>query len=312
MSITPWITHDQMVIQMFGITDQCVHVRPDEVEMGRGLVNGTFRIEYKNATGTVAVEGKDFGLTNDLSKPVTNGMGVDDGLLEDKVAICRTPHYLTVCTDDVENAAQFTGGSCPSYCEYWPDFKSDDATIPVNKHHNATMSCDKHDVNTFDGSNLVDDPTTVVDVEGPRVKALVFEDKCDADSFVMVDGQIINIQGDLTGPLEVEVVDKGAAYPETTDVVFEFYLNPKGEDPWLVFPVTKADLTAIAAATEHADQWRFHVYSKHGIASVCYLGCESSAALRVCHTIEPELDGTNVNDVATDNDLFVGDASTFG
>jgi len=93
-----------MVIQMFGITDQCVHVRPDEVLMGRGLVNGTFRIEYKNATGTVAVEGKDFGLTNDLSVPVTNGNGVDDGLLEDKVAICRTPHYLAVCSDDIEES----------------------------------------------------------------------------------------------------------------------------------------------------------------------------------------------------------------
>lgn len=72
IQITPWITHDQMVIQMFGVTDQCVDVRPDEVLSGRGLVNGTFRIEYKNATGTVAVEGKDFGQTNGLSTPVVD------------------------------------------------------------------------------------------------------------------------------------------------------------------------------------------------------------------------------------------------
>ena len=302
-----------MVIQMFGVTDQCVHVRPDEVEMGRGLVNGTFRIEYKNATGTVAVEGKDFGLTNDLSVPVVSGMGVEGGLLEDKVAICRTPHYLTVCTDDSENSAQFTGGACASYCEYWPDFKSSDADARINAHHNVTMSCDKNDVNTFNGTNSVDDPLTVVTVEGPRVKALVFEDRCDADSFVMVDGQIINIQGDLTGPLEVEVVEMGAAY-EDDDVVFEFYLDPKGEDPWLVFPVLKSELAAITAEAEHDQQWRFFVYSKFGVASVCYKGCESSAVpfALTCHTIEPELDDSNVNDVATDNDVFVGDDAIFG
>jgi len=173
------------------------------------------------------------------------------------------------------------------------------------------MSCDKHDVNTFNGTNSVDDPMTVVDVEGPRVKALVFEDRCDADSFVMLDGQIINIQGDLTGPLEVEVVALGLAYGDT-DTIFEFYLDPKGADPWLVFPVTKAELAAISPPAEHADQWRFFVYSKHGVASVCYKGCESSADARVCHTIEPELDDSNVNDEATDNDLFAGDDAVFG
>ena len=64
VQITPWITHDQMVIQMFGLTDRCVAVRPDEVGMGRGLVNGTFRIEYKNASGVVSVEGVHFGKDN--------------------------------------------------------------------------------------------------------------------------------------------------------------------------------------------------------------------------------------------------------
>jgi hypothetical protein len=100
IQITPWITHDQMVIQMFGVTDQCVDVRPDEVLVGRGLVNGTFRIEYKNATGTVAVEGKDFGQTNGLSTAVIDANGVAGGLLEANVQICRTPHYLAVCEDD--------------------------------------------------------------------------------------------------------------------------------------------------------------------------------------------------------------------
>ena len=59
-SVTPWVSHDQMVIQMFGQTDQCVAVRVDASDSGRGLVDGTFRIEYKNATGVAAVTGQDF------------------------------------------------------------------------------------------------------------------------------------------------------------------------------------------------------------------------------------------------------------
>jgi len=30
------------------------------------------------------------------------------------------------------------------------------------------------------------------------------------------------------------------------------------------------------------DQWRFVVYSKHGVVDICHEGCESSAAARVC------------------------------
>lgn len=58
--VTPWVSHDQLVIQMFGCTETCVEVRPDMEDMSRGLVDGQFRIEYKNATGTVAVQGENF------------------------------------------------------------------------------------------------------------------------------------------------------------------------------------------------------------------------------------------------------------
>jgi len=76
---------------------------------------------------------------------------------------------------------------------------------------NYTVPCGKYDVNTFNGTNSNDNPDTAETLD-TRVNALVFEEKCDADSFVMLDGQIINIQGNLTGPLEVECVDKCAAY----------------------------------------------------------------------------------------------------
>lgn len=54
------------------------------------------------------------------------------------------------------------------------------------------MPCGKGDVVTFDGENSLDDPETTT-LEDPRVNALVFEDKCDADTFVLLDGQILNI-----------------------------------------------------------------------------------------------------------------------
>lgn len=280
-----------MVIQMFGITEQCVKVSPDEEKMGRGLVNGAFRIEYKNATGTVAIRSEDFGLENDLNgdTPV-----VDDGLLEKSVCISRTPHYLTVCLDD-ETTGKFTGGTCSSYCEYWPDFKSSDADAPLDKHGNYTVGCSKGQVNTFNGTNSADLPESVSVTEDQRVNAVVLDDKCDANTFLMLDGQIANIQGDLSAPLEVLVVDEGSAYG-TSDAVFEFYLNP--EDPWLVYPVLKSDLTTLAssAEAEHSAQWRYRVYSMNGVADVCYEGCEdSTAGKRVCHTVAVETSPGNQN-----------------
>jgi hypothetical protein len=86
-----------MVIQMFGVTDQCVAVRVDEEAAGRGLVDGTFRIEYKNATGVATVTGEDFARTDNITAPVDDGSGIEGGLLEANVCIDRTPHYLAVC-----------------------------------------------------------------------------------------------------------------------------------------------------------------------------------------------------------------------
>ena len=212
-----------MVIQMFGTTEQCVAIRPDEEKMGRGLVNGTFRIEYKNATGTHAIEGKDFGLTNDLNGDTDV---VDGGLLEKSVCIDRTPHYLTVCLDD-ETTGTFTGGACSSYCEYWPDFKSNDGNAVIDKHGNYFVGCGKGQVNTFNGTNSVDDPLTLTQVEEQRVNAVVMSDRCDANTFLMIDGQVVNVQGDLSSPLEVLCVDDCAAYPDSDDVVFEFFLDPE-------------------------------------------------------------------------------------
>ena len=125
------------------------------------------------------------------------------GLLEANVQICRTPHYLAVCEEDSASMSEW-GPTCPEFCEYWPDFKSDDATAPIDKHGNYTLSCGKYDVNTFKGTNSLDDPLTATEVEKQRVNAVVIPHRCASDNFVLLDGQVLNIAGDLAGPLEVE------------------------------------------------------------------------------------------------------------
>lgn len=239
-SVTPWVSHDQMVIQMFGVTDQCVAVRVDEEASGRGLVNGTFRIEYKNATGLQAVTSEDFDRTDLLTAPVTTGTGLENGLLEANVCIDRTPHYLSVCQDDPASDMQFDG-ACPDRCFYAPDFKSSDSSVHIDMYGNYTVPCSKHDVNTFDGTNSLNnaDSTTT---EDQRVQALVFEDGCDADSFVLLDGQILNIQGNLTGPLEVEI--NSNAYPPGS-TIFEFYND--SENPFDAQVITIDDIPAVGS-----------------------------------------------------------------
>jgi len=149
-SVTPWVSHDQMVIQMFGQTDQCVAVRVDAENSGRGLVDGTFRIEYKNATGVATVTGQDFSRMDLITDVVEDGSGKDSGLLEANVCIDRTPHYLAVCQNDPAASMVFDS-ACPDRCSYFPDWKTDDATAPIDMYGNYTVPCSKRDVNTFNG-----------------------------------------------------------------------------------------------------------------------------------------------------------------
>lgn len=272
-SITPWVTHDQMVIQMFGQTETCVEIRPNRQDSNRGLVDGKFRIEYKNATGTVAVQGSDFGQDTLQSAAVEATAGANGGLLEENVCIERGPHYLSVCWDSPNDGQVWTGGACGAYCEYHDDYKQDEATVPIDMYGNYTVPCGKHDVVTFDGSNSLDNVLTST-VETQRVNALVFEDRCDADTFVALDGQILNIQGDLTGPLEF-VINSSAYAP--TDVVLEFYNDP--EAPWTPQVVLFSDITGLSPEDENDNgKYRMFAFSKHGNSYVCYKGCESSDA----------------------------------
>ena len=144
MQITPWVTHDQMVIQMFGITEQCVDLITDTEDMGRGLVKGQFRIEYYNATGLTYIDGSDLGVDRPYSTAVDSN--TPPGLEEKDICICRTKHYLEICL--ISHCQGCTAG-----CEYFPAFTSNDASLaPFSHYGNYTVPCEKGQVMTFNGT----------------------------------------------------------------------------------------------------------------------------------------------------------------
>ena len=114
------------------------------------------------------------------------------------MCIHRTPHYLAICTDNSEEEQRYST-SCAAFCEYHPDFKTSDADAPIDMYGNWTVPCGKGDVNTFNGLNSnQDDRWQDKGFNGrpshePRVFGIVFEDKCDSDTFLAVDGQVVNI-----------------------------------------------------------------------------------------------------------------------
>lgn len=113
-------------------------------------------------------------------------------LTESDVCICRTPHYLQVCLTNFCNG-------CSVGCEYFPAFtSSDDSLYPFSHYGNYTVPCNKGDVFTFNG-------TASRDSAIPKIKNLIFEDKCETDSFIFLDGQTVVLLGNLTGSMEVLV-----------------------------------------------------------------------------------------------------------
>lgn len=83
---------------------------------------------------------------------------------------------MSICEDGDEDSDRFSG--CPDSCAYFEDFKQTDASVPIDMYGNYTVPCGRNDVVTFDGLNSLDNS------ESPRVNALVFADRCEADSFV--------------------------------------------------------------------------------------------------------------------------------
>lgn len=143
--MTPWITHDQMVLQFFGITEQCVDMYVDVASMGRGLAPGQWRIEYYNSTGLTYINSTDLGAL-EVNRPYTTPVTTPTTLAAVDVCICRTPHYLQICLID------FCPG-CTLGCEYFPAFTSSDSSLaPFTKYGNYTVPCQKGSVFTFNGT----------------------------------------------------------------------------------------------------------------------------------------------------------------
>lgn len=234
-AITPWLTHDVLVLQFFGITEQCVKLVPDESVKSKGLVEGQFRIEYYNNTGLATIDSDAFGIDDTWSTEVTSGTGVSGGLLEAEVCVCRTPHYLAICVDDEGEGKEFCDPKCSLYCEYHPAFNHHDHSLGVDHYGNYSVSCEVGNVFTFNGTTPHNE-TPVSLPEKRRVNALVFEDKCDADVFIFWWGQIIVVEGNLTGPMEVLIAEdcRDPSYSTAMDgsdvVIFEFYDHNTGVD----------------------------------------------------------------------------------
>ena len=132
--ITPWLTHDERVLQFFGITDRCVELYAETggTAAGQGLGGeNQWRIEYYNATGHVYIN------SNDLGKTVGDALisaAASSSLENESIHICRTPFYLQICSN--EDAPVNNGiGGCPAGCEYFPAFTaSDDSLAPFTSH----------------------------------------------------------------------------------------------------------------------------------------------------------------------------------
>ena len=148
--ITPWVSHDERVLQFFGITDRCVEVYAEEQDAGQGLGGeGQWRIEYYNATGHVYIN------STDLGKTVADALisnTASSTLEEESIHICRTPFYLQICTNDEAPVNSGIGG-CPLGCEYFPAFTaSDDSLSSFLQHDRYYAHCEAGDIMSFNGT----------------------------------------------------------------------------------------------------------------------------------------------------------------
>ena len=153
MSLTPWVTHDERVLQFFGITDECVELYTGaEDGSGLGLATNQWRIEYYNAfEGHTSFDSATLHETTSLSADYD--FTEWGGLEGDSVTICRTPFYLQVC--NVEAAPVNGGlGGCVDGCIYKPAFTATDATLSpfTDEQGRYFAHCEAGAIMSFDGT----------------------------------------------------------------------------------------------------------------------------------------------------------------
>ena len=129
MSLTPWITHDERVLQFFGITDQCVELYVENENSGQGLASNQWRIEYYNAfDGHTSFNSTDIYEVTSLSADYDENTWGD--LEGDSLSLCRTPFYMQVCVIEAAPVNGALGGS-DSGCVYKPAFTATDASLSL-------------------------------------------------------------------------------------------------------------------------------------------------------------------------------------
>ena len=215
-SITPWVTHDERVLQFFGVTDSCVELYVDDATAGsgQGLAPNQWRIEYFNATGHVYIN------STDLGKAETDTLGYSDAaaanypLEEASLYICRTPFYLQVCNAAVGPLEGI--GGCDQGCEYFPAFTATDADLgPFTKHGIYDAACDAGDIMSFnglraslsDGLSRTDATDLSLATAAPAAPEIWFADGCQSENFLVLDGQEIHLYENFLGVMEVVIPD---------------------------------------------------------------------------------------------------------
>ena len=204
--VTPWLSHDERVLQFFGITDRCVELYAEnEVNAGQGLGGeGQWRIEYYNATGHVYINSTDLGKTVGEARI---SAAASSPLEEENIHICRTPFYLQICTNEDAPVNKGIGG-CPSGCEYFPAFTAtDDSLSAFAVHGTYNAHCGAGDILSFNGTRsaatrgvLDDFDLEATPTQTPEIH---FEDGCESENFLVLDGQEVHIKGTLLGTMEI-------------------------------------------------------------------------------------------------------------
>ena len=282
-SITPWVTHDERVLQFFGVTDQCVELYvADETDgttnPGQGLAPNQWRIEYFNATGHVYINSTDLGKSQDDTLGYSDASAVNYPLEEASLYICRTPFYLQVCN---AAAGPLTGiGGCDQGCEYFPAFTATDASLgPFTKHGRYDAACEAGDILSFNGLRAgVDDGLTrdaAADLSLTTAPAATpeiwFADGCQSENSLLLDGQEVHLYENFFGVMEVvipEDVCLNAALATAVDAI-TFH---KVSDDSILKSYTYEDLCMLDIIV---NQKRFFVSAKKGVLSLCLGTCQA-------------------------------------
>ena len=218
MSLTPWVTHDERVLQFFGITDTCVelYVQNEGPTFGQGLATNQWRIEYFNAfEGHTSFNSTDIAAEYD-SITASDISGQFDaatwGDLEgDSLSLCRTPFYMQVC---VVEAGPLNGGigGCDDGCVYFPAFTATDADLsPFTDQGIYNAHCEAGDIMSFDGTGSLSTPE------------IWFANKCESENFLMLNGQEVHLQGNFLGTLEILIPAStctAGTYDDTDAITF--------------------------------------------------------------------------------------------